>query len=82
MPPPTCWRTIHGKKCSGYWPTGSTAFHVNADIAYALTHPIQSAGDMVFEKEIGLAIAGRNGPPACYDAEGRFRLDGVTGPDA
>ena len=27
------WRTIHGEECSGYWPAGTAAFHVNADIA-------------------------------------------------
>ena len=29
------WRTIHGEECSGYWPAGTAAFHVNADIADA-----------------------------------------------
>ena len=28
------WRTIAGEECSGYWPAGTAAFHVNADIAY------------------------------------------------
>ncbi len=30
------WRTIHGEECSGYWPAGTAAFHVNADIASAV----------------------------------------------
>ena len=30
------WRTIHGEECSGYWPAGTAAFHVNADIADAV----------------------------------------------
>src|SRR6185437_8936074 len=30
------WRTIHGEGCSGYWPAGMAAFHVNADIADAV----------------------------------------------
>ena len=30
------WRTIHGEECSGYWPAGTAAFHVNADIAGAV----------------------------------------------
>ncbi|MGH9107277.1 MAG: family 65 glycosyl hydrolase, partial [Acidimicrobiales bacterium] len=29
------WRTISGDECSGYWPAGTAAFHVNADIADA-----------------------------------------------
>jgi trehalose/maltose hydrolase-like predicted phosphorylase len=27
------WRTIRGHECSGYWPAGTAAFHINADIA-------------------------------------------------
>src|SRR5947207_2115916 len=29
------WRTIRGEECSGYWPAGTAAFHINADIADA-----------------------------------------------
>ena len=36
------WRTIHGEECSGYWPAGTAAFHVNADIAVAV-HPLRAA---------------------------------------
>ena len=27
------WRTIQGQECSGYWPAGTAAFHINADVA-------------------------------------------------
>ena len=27
------WRTIRGQECSAYWPAGTAALHVNADIA-------------------------------------------------
>ena len=30
------WRTINGEECSGYWPAGTAAFHINADIADAV----------------------------------------------
>ena len=30
------WRTIAGEECSAYWPAGTAAFHVNADIADAV----------------------------------------------
>ena len=30
------WRTIRGHECSGYWPAGTAAFHINADIAQAV----------------------------------------------
>src|SRR6202034_597741 len=29
------WRTIHGQECSSYWPAGTAAFHIYADIANA-----------------------------------------------
>ena len=38
------WRTIHGEECSGYWPAGTAAFHVNADIADAVA-PLPGASD-------------------------------------
>ena len=30
------WRTIDGQECSSYWPAGTAAFHVNADVADAV----------------------------------------------
>ena len=30
------WRTISGPECSAYWPAGSAAVHVDADVAWAL----------------------------------------------
>ena len=30
------WRTIRGHECSGYWPAGTAAFHIGADIADAV----------------------------------------------
>ena len=30
------WRTIRGHECSGYWPAGTAAFHINGDIADAV----------------------------------------------
>ena len=29
------WRTIRGQECSAYWPAGTAAWHVNADVAAA-----------------------------------------------
>ena len=39
------WRTIHGEECSGYWPAGTAAFHVNADIADAVLRYVDATGD-------------------------------------
>ena len=44
------WRTIHGEECSGYWPAGTAAFHVNADIADAVLRYANATGDHGFER--------------------------------
>ena len=79
------WRTIHGEECSGYWPASTAAVHINADIAYAVTHYVTVTGDTKFEEEVGLALLVETArlwhSLGHYDAQGRFRIDGVTGPD-
>ena len=45
------WRTIDGEECSGYWPAGTAAFHVNADIADAVVRYQAAADDDAFERE-------------------------------
>jgi alpha,alpha-trehalose phosphorylase len=79
------WRTIHGEECSGYWPAGTAAFHINADIAYAVTQYVGSTGDTTFEKEYGLELlveTARLWASLGYiDINDHFRIDGVTGPD-
>src|SRR5439155_26427298 len=39
------WRTIRGQECSGYWPAGAAAFHVNADIAVAAVRYVRWTAD-------------------------------------
>ncbi|HEX7300308.1 MAG TPA: family 65 glycosyl hydrolase, partial [Solirubrobacteraceae bacterium] len=39
------WRTIRGQECSAYWPAGTAAFHINADIADAVIRYISATGD-------------------------------------
>jgi alpha,alpha-trehalose phosphorylase len=79
------WRTIHGEECSGYWPAGTAAFHVNADIASAVLLYVRATGDVQFEREVGLDILVETArlwrALGHYDLSGRFRIDGVTGPD-
>lgn len=79
------WRTIHGEECSSYWPAGTAAFHINADIAYAVTHYVESTNDREFEKETGLELLVETArlwlSLGYHDCEGNFRIDGVTGPD-
>jgi len=79
------WRTIDGAECSGYWPAGTAAFHINADIAHAVVHYIHSTGDLAFEREVGLELLVETArlwrSLGSHDRHGRFRIDGVTGPD-
>jgi alpha,alpha-trehalose phosphorylase len=79
------WRTIHGEECSGYWPAGTAAFHVNADIADAAIRYVCATGDVAFEREVGLEILVETArlwrSLGHHDTQGRFRIDGVTGPD-
>ncbi len=43
------WRTIRGQECSGYWPAGTAALHVNADIADAVRRYLFATQDEAFE---------------------------------
>ncbi len=79
------WRTIAGAECSGYWPAGTAAFHINADIAYAVTNYVGSSGDTAFEEEVGIELLVETArlwrSLGYHDANDKFRIDGVTGPD-
>jgi alpha,alpha-trehalose phosphorylase len=79
------WRTITGAECSGYWPAGTAAFHVGADIADAVVRYVEVTGDELFEREVGLELLAETArlwrSLGHHDAQGRFRIDGVTGPD-
>jgi alpha,alpha-trehalose phosphorylase len=79
------WRTIRGGECSGYWPAGTAAFHVNADISDALVRYVDATDDLEFEQEVGLPILVETARLwrrlGHHDAAGHFRIDGVTGPD-
>jgi alpha,alpha-trehalose phosphorylase len=79
------WRTIRGQECSGYWPAGTAAFHINADIADAVRRYLAATGDEEFDRGPGLellvATARLWRSLGHHDAEGGFRIDRVTGPD-
>jgi alpha,alpha-trehalose phosphorylase len=79
------WRSIDGEECSGYWPAGTAAFHVNADVADAVIRYTNATGDAVFESQCGLEILVETArlwaSLGHHDAHGNFRIDGVTGPD-
>ncbi|MFD9223340.1 glycoside hydrolase family 65 protein [Streptomyces sp. NPDC060064] len=79
------WRTITGAECSAYWPAGTAAFHVNADIADAVLRYVTATGDEAFERGPGLELLVHTArlwrSLGHHDAEGVFHIDGVTGPD-
>ncbi len=79
------WRTIRGEECSGYWPAGTAAFHVNADIAAAVQRYVRATGDIAFAESIGLELFVHTArlwrSLGHHDGHGKFRIDGVTGPD-
>jgi alpha,alpha-trehalose phosphorylase len=79
------WRTINGDEASGYWPAGTAAFHVNADIADAVVRYVATTGDLDFERETGLELLVETArlwrSLGHHDHAGAFHIDGVTGPD-
>lgn len=79
------WRTIGGEECSGYWPAGTAAFHINADIADAVIRYIDITDDRGFEAGMGLELLVQTArlwlSLGHLDSSGEFRIDGVTGPD-
>jgi alpha,alpha-trehalose phosphorylase len=79
------WRTISGRECSGYWPAGTAAFHINADIADAVVRYRLAARDETFERETGLELLVETArlwsSLGHFDGAGQFRIEGVTGPD-
>ncbi|MFI1562039.1 glycoside hydrolase family 65 protein [Streptomyces sp. NPDC020490] len=79
------WRTIEGSEGSAYWPAGTAAFHVNADIADAVVRYVAATGDTGFERETGVELLVETArlwrSLGHHDAHGTFHIDGVTGPD-
>lgn len=79
------WRSINGEECSGYWPAGTAAFHVGADVAAATARYLAATGDDEFETEYGLEILVETArlwaSLGHHNSRGEFRIDGVTGPD-
>jgi alpha,alpha-trehalose phosphorylase len=79
------WRTIRGQECSAYWPAGTAAFHINADIADAVLRYLRATGDEEFGRGPGLELLIETArlwrSLGHHDSEGVFHIDGVTGPD-
>lgn len=79
------WRTITGTECSGYFVSGSAAYHINADIAYAIISYYLATGDLDFIEETGEEMLIETArlwlDLGNYNSKGKFVLNDVTGPD-
>ncbi|NAZ75040.1 family 65 glycosyl hydrolase [Kineococcus sp. T13] len=79
------WRTIRGTESSGYWPAGTAAFHVNADIAAAIERHRIATGETSLETDGGLAVLVETArlwmSLGHHDIHGVWHVAGVTGPD-
>jgi alpha,alpha-trehalose phosphorylase len=79
------WRTIRGQECSAYWPAGTAAMHLNADIAVAAARHIWWTADEEFERETALPLLVETArlwmSLGYYGSDKQFHIDGVTGPD-
>ncbi len=83
------WRTITGEEASAYYAAGTAAYHINADITYALARYVFATGDFELLRSgaadipietarlwSSLGFWGRDS-----DGVDRFHIHGVTGPD-
>jgi alpha,alpha-trehalose phosphorylase len=81
------WRTINGEEASAYYAAGTAQYHIDADIAYALSKYVDATGDADFLSREAIDILvqtarmwadlgfwGSNG-------DNSFHIHGVTGPD-
>src|SRR6476469_213639 len=79
------WRSIDGAECSAYWPAGTGAFHVSADVSDAVARYLAATDDDDFEREHATEILVETArlwsSLGHHDVHGGFRIDGVTGPD-
>ncbi|HEX2126308.1 MAG TPA: glycosyl hydrolase family 65 protein [Thermoleophilaceae bacterium] len=79
------WRTIRGEECSGYWPAGTAAFHVTADVADAVVRYLDATEDRAFERDAAVELLVESArlwaALGHHDPADGFRIDGVTGPD-
>jgi alpha,alpha-trehalose phosphorylase len=81
------WRTIAGEEASAWYAAGTAQYHINADIAYALLHYLFVTGDLAFLLDSGAEVlveTARLWVDLGFHSErrdGRFCINGVTGPD-
>jgi alpha,alpha-trehalose phosphorylase len=78
------WRTIMGRECSGYFPSGTAQYHINGDVAWSVISYYLATGDFDFIAEKGAEIVfecARLWLDTGSWHKGRFEIHDVTGPD-
>ncbi len=81
------WRTINGEEASAYYAAGTAQYHINADIMYALRKYVNATGDEDFlfregaEMLVETARLWRDLGFFSSEKDGKFCINGVTGPD-
>jgi alpha,alpha-trehalose phosphorylase len=81
------WRTINGEEASAYYAAGTAQYHIDADIAYALSQYVAATGDLDFMEREAVDILVETARMWAdlgfwrVNGEGTFHIHGVTGPD-
>ncbi len=82
------WRTINGQEASAYYAAGTAQYHIDADVAYALSQYVGATGDRDFLHREAVDILVETarlwadlGFWRRDDNGGTFHIHGVTGPD-
>lgn len=81
------WRTINGEEASAYYAAGTAQYHIDADIAYAVSRYVDASGDQNFLEWDGVALlveTARMWADLGFwheNDERSFNIHGVTGPD-
>ncbi len=81
------WRTISGEPASAYFLAGTAAYHINADVTFALRKYVGATGDRQYLHRRGTEMLVETAR-LWFDLgffsdrrDGRFCIHGVTGPD-
>ncbi len=81
------WRTINGEEASAYYAAGTAQYHIDADVAYALSRYVQVSGDEEFLAREGIDVLVQTARMwvdlGFWRGNGSdsFHIYGVTGPD-
>ncbi|MEZ0577431.1 glycoside hydrolase family 65 protein [Nocardioides sp. MH1] len=81
------WRTINGNEASAYYAAGTAQYHIDADIAYALSQYVGATGDDDFLNREAIDIlveTARLWADIGFwreEEQRTFHIHGVTGPD-